>query len=420
MRLLKRIPFVAAMSVLLAACHGDAGMRVEQVQADILLPLDSNTVEAVVPQNATLETLLRQNDVPADLTASLVQAVREVFNPRQLRARQPYRIVTSLDGLLREFRYEIDADKFLRVISRQLPGPASPAPAFAAEVVAYPKDVVIDAAGARISRDQPSLIAAMEAEGEQVYLALKLAEAFSGLVDFNSELQDGDEFRVLFDRVYRNGEPSGYDSLRAAVLHHEGKTIAAIPFEVDGKAGWYDGEGRSLKRQFLKSPLKFETTMSSGYNLRRLHPVYGSVRAHPAIDYRAGYGAPVVAIAAGEVVFAAFSGASGRLVTIRHPGGYESNYLHLSAFKVKRGDRVEQGEVIGNVGNSGVVTGTHLDFRMKRNGRWVNPLEVFRSLPAGDPIPASQMAAFRAERDRLFAELDARLAAPKPSRPDNN
>ena len=406
------------MSVLLAACHGDAGLRDAQIQADILLPRDSNTVEAVVPQNATLETLLRQNDVPADLSASLVQAVRSVFNPKQLRARQPYRIVTSLDGLLREFRYEIDADKFLRVISQKLPGPS--APAFAAEVVAYPKDVVIDAVGARITSEQPSLIAAMESEGEQVYLALKLAEAFSGLVDFNSELQDGDEFRVLFDRVYRNGQPSGYEDLRAAVLHHEGKTIAAIPFEVDGKTGWYDAEGRSLKRQFLKSPLKFETTMSSGFNLRRLHPVYGDVRAHPAIDYRAGYGAPVVAIAGGEVVYAAFSGGSGRLVTIRHPGGYESNYLHLSAFKVQRGDRVEQGEVIGNVGNSGVVTGTHLDFRMKRNGKWVNPLEVFRSLPAGEPIPSSRMSAFKAERDRLFAELDAKLAAAKPARPSNN
>jgi murein DD-endopeptidase MepM/ murein hydrolase activator NlpD len=268
---------------------------------------------------------------------------------------------------------------------------------------------------AGITSERPSLSAALDDQGENIYLALKLADAFSGLVDFNSDLQAGDEFKVLFDRIYRNGQPSGYGDLRAAVLENDGRTFTAIPFELDGRVGWYDADGRSLKRQFLKSPLPFQTTVSSGFSYRRLHPVTGNFAAHPAVDYRAPYGAPVVAIAGGKVVSASYAGNSGNLVVIRHDGGYESMYLHLSAFKVRTGERVQQGETIGLVGNTGRVTATHLDFRIRRNGSYLNPVTLFRSLPPGDPIPASRMASFVAERDRLLGELAARALMTVPT-----
>jgi len=376
---------------------------------DIPLPIDSTTVEARVPRNATLELLLRQNELPAELTAELVDAVREVFNPRRLRVNQPYRITRSLDGIFREFRYDIDADHFLRVAFRS----GEPAPAFDAEVVPYPKEIVPDAVEAVVTRERPSIIAALAAEGENQLLALQIAQIFGGEVDFNSELQEGDQVQVLFGRAMREGQFIGYEERpRAAVFRQGDRVFTAVPFtNDDGSVGWFDVEGRSLKRQFRRSPLDLQTSISSGFSYRRLHPVTGQFRAHPAIDYRAPYGEPVKAVAAGTVTFAAMSGASGRLVTIRHAGGYESMYLHLSAFGpgIRAGVRVEQGQTIGRVGNSGVVTGTHLDYRLKKDGVYVNPLVEHSKMPPGDPIPDARRDEFFAERDRLLAELDLLL-----------
>jgi murein DD-endopeptidase MepM/ murein hydrolase activator NlpD len=413
---------VLAVVWLAGACQGPARVPGDSSgnHEDIRLRRETELIEARVPRDATLETILREQDLPSDLSAPLVTAVREVFNPRQLRANQPYQVIRTIDGLFREFRYEIDSDRFLRVFARE-----AGRPDFDAEVVAYPKDVVPDAAFATITGDRPSLIAALNAEGETQLLALDLANVFSGLVDFNSELQPGDSIEVLFDRVLHSGQFTGYERVRAARLENEGRTLLAIPFpQQDGSIGWYDSEGRSLKRQFLKSPLTFQTTISSGFSYRRLHPVAGNFQAHPAIDYRAPKGVPVVAVANGTVTFAAMSGASGRLVRIRHPGGYETMYLHLSAFGpgIRAGAKVTQGQMIGRVGDSGRVTAAHLDFRMKKSGVYVNPLLEHRRMPPGEPIADDQMDAFFIERDRLLAELADRRVSTLTRRanvPDN-
>jgi murein DD-endopeptidase MepM/ murein hydrolase activator NlpD len=415
MRAATRLLTVLSLAGLMSGCQARSP-EPEPSQGDILLAIDANVTDARVPRNATLAAILENHDVPVGVTTRLVSSVRQVFDPRHLRADQPYRIVRTLDGLLREFRYEINADSFLRVIARE---PEALEPEFEVEVVEYPKELVTDAVETFISSDRPSLISALEGEGENLLLALQLAQAFSGLVDFNSDLRQGDRFHALFERVLRDGEFSGYGRLRAAIMENDGRRLTAIPFTVDDQEGWYDEEGRSLKRQFLSSPLPFVPTVTSGYNLNRRHPVTGSFSAHPAIDYRAAYGEKVLAVAGGRVTFAAFSGNSGRLVRIRHDGGYETMYLHLSGFKVKAGQRVEQGQVIGYVGNSGRVTGTHLDFRMRKDGRYKNPVDVFRSLPPGDPIPDALMGAFFAERDRLFQEMRDQLldrAAPPNTR----
>jgi len=412
MAIVPRFMLVVAAAGLLAACQRDAGApdAGDASVGDVLLALEAATVEGRVPRNSTLETILRDEELPADFTAAVVTAVRDVFNPRHIRANQPYRVTRTFDGLFREFRYQIDADRFLRVLARE-----DGEPDFVVEVVPYPKEIVADAAFAEITRERPSLIAAFHDEGETQLLALDLANVFGGLVDFNSELQAGDRIEVLFDRVLRSGQFAGYERVRGAMLLNDGRTLTAFPFpQGDGTIGWYDGDGRSLKRKFLKSPLTFQTSISSGFSYRRLHPISRTFQAHPAIDYRAGYGERVVAVADGTVLFAAFSGASGRLVRIRHAGGYETMYLHLSTLGpgIRPGVRVSQGQVIGRVGNSGSVTGTHLDFRMKKNGAYVNPLIEHRRMPPGDPISADQLEAFFAERDRLLAELaERRLGA---------
>jgi murein DD-endopeptidase MepM/ murein hydrolase activator NlpD len=416
---------IALPALLLVSCAPPADDRRtgRSAPADIPLARDGDVVEARVPRNATLETLLRSHAVSTELSSSLVQAVAGVFNPRNLRANQPYQLVRTLDGVFREFRYEIDANRVLRVASR----PADEGtPGFHVEVLPIPKDLVPTARAVEITRERPSLIGAFEAIGENVQLALQLAEILGGEVDFNADLQPGDRLDVLFERALREGEFVGYGDVRAVVLVNEGRRIAGFRFVgPDGQPGWYDDEGRSLKRQFLRSPLAFEPRITSGFSYRRLHPVHGAYRAHPGIDYGAPYGSRVVAVGSGLVLSAGWAGEAGRMVRIRHAGGYETMYLHLSSFApgIRAGARVAQGDFIGRVGSSGTATGAHLDYRIRKNGSYVNPLVELGRMPKGDPIPAESLDVFAAERDRALAELTARLnagPAATPSRTARN
>ena len=158
-----------------------------------------------------------------------------------------------------------------------------------------------------------------------------------------------------------------------------------------------------MRRFFLKSPLKFNPVVTSGFSRSRLHPVLHEYRAHLGVDYRAPAGSPVVAVANGTVVAAGTSGGSGRMVHLRHANGFETEYLHLSSIAVRAGAHVRQGELVGRVGATGLATGPHLDYRLKHNGVFVNPIAAHRSMAPADPIPDGQMAAFTAARDRAFA-----------------
>jgi murein DD-endopeptidase MepM/ murein hydrolase activator NlpD len=401
---------VLLLAALTVACGGDGG-RETQYQ-DLLLPRDVDIVEAKVPNNATLQGLLQSHPASAQFADSIVGAVRTVFDPRSLKANQSYRVTTTLDGLFREFRYHLDADRFLRVVRRD----ESPvdAPAFDVEVVPVPKEIVPGVVNASITKARPSLWAALEDRGENIQLALLLADAFSGEVDFNSDLQDGDHFEVLFDRVLRDGQFSGYEGVRAAVLHNDGRVLTAIRHSgPDGKPGWYDADGRSLRRQFLKSPLGFDPTVTSRFSPNRLHPVLGIRRAHRGVDYRAAYGTRVLAVSSGTVVSAGWAGGAGRRVVVRHASGYESAYFHLSAIAagIRPGVKVDQGQVVGRVGNSGTVTATHLHYELKKNGVHVNPVTEHRNMPPGVPIPAELLPSFMDARDQLLGSMRQALAA---------
>ena len=150
---------------------------------------------------------------------------------------------------------------------------------------------------------------------------------------------------------------------------------------------------------------RFQPVVTSGFSRSRLHPILREYRAHLGVDYRAPAGAPVVAVSDGVVVSAGPSGGSGRMVHLRHANGFESEYLHLSAIAVRAGSRVHQGELIGRVGATGLATGPHLDYRLKKNGAFINPLTAHRSMPPADPVPAARMAEFTLVRDRAFAAL---------------
>jgi len=370
---------------------------------DVRLGVESETVEAFVPRNATLDSLLRAQHVPQALVTNAVDAARAVFDPRQIRSGRPYRLVRSVDGLLREFVYEIDADRFLRVFAGDRAHPDS----LAAEVRPFDKQIEVAAIDARIDRQSPSLIAAIERAGENIQLALELADIFGGQLDFNSELQPGDSFRVLFEKTTREGQFSSYGAIAGASLVVGGRALQAFRWAdpATGKASYYDQNGRSLKRFFLKSPLKFEPRITSRFSHSRLHPIDHVYKAHLGVDYGAPAGSAVVAVAAGTVVSSAYSGAGGNMVHLKHAGGFETYYLHLSSFGtgIHAGAHVAQGQLVGRVGMTGSATGPHLDYRLKRNGVFVNPVSFHARQEPGEPIAAAQLAAFASARDATLS-----------------
>ena len=173
-----------------------------RVRADIVLPVETQTIEAVVPRQATLETILRQHELPAPLVQAAIESTRTVFNPRHLRAERPYRLVLSIDGLLKEFEYQIDADRFLRIVNRDR---SDAREARRRSPVCYDKETSVVTIRGRIDREHSSLIAAVDATGERVQLAISLAELFSGQIDFENDLQPGDSFEVLFETTKYDG-----------------------------------------------------------------------------------------------------------------------------------------------------------------------------------------------------------------------
>jgi len=397
-----------AAAALLPACRArEQAVRISQrAAADIALARDTTIVSARVAAGATLASLLRAQGLAVDEVAEIVAKTASVFDARKVRATHPYRIERALDGALRKFEYEIDADRFLLVTHVQ-------GAELNAGVMPIPKTRSLDVVRGRIDRSAPSLVTAMDAAGETIELTLALAEIFGGEIDFNTELQPGDQFELAVEKQYRADDTfGGYGPILAAEFVNNGRRVRAVRFTPEhGAPGYFDERGVSMKRFFLASPLKFQPVVTSGFSRARLHPILREVRAHLGVDYRAPIGAPVVAVTDGVVVTAGASGGSGRMVHLRHSNGFETEYLHLSAIAVRAGQHVHQGELIGRVGMTGLATGPHLDYRLKKNGAFINPIAAHRAMPPADPVPASEMAAFASARDRAMTALGPATAA---------
>jgi murein DD-endopeptidase MepM/ murein hydrolase activator NlpD len=374
---------------------------------DIFLTPDTTIVRGLVPDASTLDTMLRDNGLAADAVVATIEAARAVFDPRRLRSSQPFMLVRTLEGALRHFEYEIDNDLFLRVTPTVIG-----ADALRAEVLPIPKTLEHAVASGAIDEATPSLFQAMEAAGESADLTIALAQIFAGEIDFNTEVQPGDRFSLAFERFVRENRAPTYGTITAAEFENEGRRVRAIRFTPPGgMPGYFDEQGRSLRRFFLRSPLKFEPRVTSRYSLRRMHPVLHTTRAHRGVDYGAPAGAPVIAVASGSVVSATYDDANGRMVRLRHASGYDSYYLHLSAFGsgIRRGARVSQGQAVGLVGSTGLATGPHLHYGLQKNGAWVDPLREHRNMPPGEPVPAAAMEAFLAARDAALGQLGGAL-----------
>ncbi len=249
-----------------------------------------------------------------------------------------------------------------------------------------------------------SLEGSIRAAGSDGTLAYAMAEVLRWDLDFNRDLQEGDRFTALFEKVYLDGTYHELGRILALTYDNAGRRLEAYRRDGSDEEAYYDGEGRPLQKMFLRSPLRF-TRVTSGFSHRRFHPVLRSFRPHYGVDYGAPIGTPVRVTAGGVVASAGWEGGSGKVVEVRHPNDYLTAYLHLSriADGIRGGARVRQGDLIGYVGSTGLATGPHLDYRVQHRGRWIDPLSI-ESVPT-EPIPASELPSFLAWRDELRRRL---------------
>lgn len=297
------------------------------------------------------------------------------------------------------FFYDIDEESRL-VIERSADG-------FTARVDVFEFETKLVKVRGSISS---SLFEAMADAGESANLAVRLADVFSHQINFVTEVQEGDTFEMVVEKKYLGDEFRRYGDIVAARFINDGKMFEAFRFQdKDGRVHYFGADGSSLETEFLKAPLNF-TRVSSGYTMHRRHPIFGKVRPHQGVDYAAPRGTPVKALGAGTVTFRGWKNGYGNTLVIRHGGGIETQYAHLSRFasSLKVGQKVAQGEVVAFVGATGTATGPHLDFRVMKNGKFVHPDSLSGARSA--PVAKSERARFRQIVAEARSLLDSETA----------
>jgi len=351
-------------------------------------------IDGAIQRGQSLVQALSAHGISGRLTHEIAQALRPHVNFRKIRPGATFEATLDETGALRHFLYRASPLEVYEVTREQ------------AEYRVTRHEVPIERRVEKITGTiTSSLFESMEALGEKPELAVRFVDIFVWDFDFNSHAQPGDRFRMLVEKTYSGATFVRYGKILLAEYENRGKTHTGIYFETSpGRGDSYTPDGRSVRKTFLRSPLTY-SRISSGYTHHRHHPILGGVRPHLAVDYAATHGTPVWAVADGVVLSAGWNGGNGKSVFIQHRGGYRTMYNHLStvAREIRKGARVEQKQVIGYVGSTGLSTGPHLDYRVVKDGHFINPLTQ-KFIP-GDPIPQSQQAAFRSLRDRLLHDL---------------
>lgn len=252
---------------------------------------------------------------------------------------------------------------------------------------------------------EQSLWKALEEQDASPALVMRMAEIFAWNVNFY-RIKEGDRFKVIYEQQYVGDEYVGVGEIKAAYFKHRGKEHYAFPFKQNGERAFYNENGQSLKKTLLQAPLKF-SRVTSGYTKRRYHPILNEYRAHKGTDYGAPAGTPIRSVGDGTVIAARYGKYNGRYVKIRHNSVYTTQYLHMSdiADGIHRGANVEQSQVIGYVGATGLATGPHLCYRFWKNGRQVDPYE--QDIPSAEPVKPPYMEAFKQKYKPLKAKLEA-------------
>jgi murein DD-endopeptidase MepM/ murein hydrolase activator NlpD len=309
--------------------------------------------------------------------------------------------LTHLDGEIRSLTRRIDETATLSVTRAD--------GVFNANIVENPLESAEHSLHGTIDS---SLYEAVNAAGGTNRLAVELAHVFQYDIDFVNQAQPGDSFIVAYEQQFQDGEFVRDGEILAAEFVNTGKTYRAVRYVgPNGKADYYTPDGRPVRKAFLRYPVDY-ARISSGFSLARRHPVLNRVRAHKGIDFAAPTGTPIKAAGAGKIVSRGRNGGYGNAVVVAHSGGITTLYGHMSRFAKgqKVGDRVNQGQVIGYVGSTGLASGPHVHYEYRVNGVHKNPAKV--TVPKADPIPANLMADFKAQTAPLLARLDPPAATP--------
>lgn len=379
-----KVDTLAEKSDIEQAEYDDFGFRVDTAQVR----------DHKVLRNESLYLILDKFDFSAQEIYTVTRQARDLIDFRSFKPGQRYRSYASLDS-----------DKSLTRLVWQ-PNPLDYVVFdWQDSLQIYKSSKIVNTQTEAVSAQiTSSLYETMVEEGLSPLLAYKLSEIYAWEIDFFG-LRSGDSFKMVYEKKFIDDTFFEVGEIKAVEFTHRGETYPAFKYEDDNISGYFDDEGNSVQKALLKAPFKYSQRISSGFSHNRFHPVLKRRIPHYGVDYAAPHGTPVLSVGDGTVTEARYRGANGNIVKIRHNGTYETAYLHLSGFArgIKSGRSVKQGQVIGYVGKTGRVTGTHLDYRIYKNDRPVNPLTV--DLPSSESIPDSSMDAFKEKRDRYYVLL---------------
>lgn len=333
-----------------------------------------NVFEGTIKRNQNLSEILHAYDISFQTLGRLSNVSRPVFDIRKIRRGNPYTLFYSKNNskTARYFVYEHTAvEYFVFDLTDSL------------RVIRKEKEIISEQKTA-YGIISTSLWHTINEKNLNPVLVNELSEIFAWSIDFFG-LQKGDSFKVIYEEKYIDSVSIGIGKIYAAYFNHMGEDFFAIPFIQNDRESFYDIEGNSLKKAFLKAPLRF-SRISSRFSNSRLHPILKIRRPHHGVDYAAPVGTPVHAIGDGKIIKTGYYGDAGRMVKIRHNSVYTTAYLHLSRYGkgIKPGKYVKQGDIIGYVGSSGLSTGPHLDFRFYKQGHSIDPLKV--KAPPVEPV----------------------------------
>jgi len=366
----------------------------EWIKSEAMHPAVHETEKRAVlkPGDAAVTVLGRMGFPYAEINA-IVAAAKPVFPLNEVRA--GHSIIRKKRDDMTDVYYQVDANRLLHLALDDGDWHATLEPRAAST-----RRVVLQ------GEIHDNLFSDAAAVGLDDGTTMNLVDIFAWDIDFARDLRQGDRFRVLLEERFDAQGHSLGSTIMAAEFVNQGRTFQAIRFQFpDGRVEYYTPEGKSMRKTYLKAPVKF-TRISSRFSLARKHPILGYTRAHHGVDYAAPRGTPVHAVGNGRVIYKGWAGGYGRFIRIQHTNAAHSTaYAHLSRYAhgIRRGVYVHQGEVIGYVGMSGLATGPHLHFEFRIHGRPVNPLTVKR-VPA-KPVPASEKSEFRMMTARYLKRM---------------
>lgn len=357
-----------------------------------------NLTDYTVKGGDSPSAIFRRLGFSAGMTDKLCRASAEVLNPRKLRVGMTYTAIATQDSLA-DIRYIVFAKSVTDFSILHLEGDSI-------EAYEYVKEVRLERRYLE-GEITSSLWNVIRDKGADPLLALKISDILAWQVDF-FDVKAGDSFRVMYDVPFIDDTTAlPVSSVEGLVFVHRGKTFTAIPFTQDGVREYFDERGNSLRKAFLKAPLDF-FRITSRFTNARFHPILKRYRAHHGVDYAAPAGTPVKALGNGVVVAKGFeANGGGNFVKIKHNSVYATTYMHLSRFGngIRQGAAVKQGAVVGYVGSTGLSTGPHLDFRVYKNGRPVDPLKM--ESPPSHPVKPALRDSFEIVRQNVTAEMDS-------------